>query len=69
MAYLVPVELPTQAGSKLLQKLWSFERAADVAVGVRTTLSRFSSFLCQLFSNLAFVPSLSWQNVRLYQDS
>jgi hypothetical protein len=36
MAYLVPVELPTQAGSKLLQKLWSFERAADVAVGVRT---------------------------------
>ena len=32
-AYLVPLRLPTQVGSKLKRKLWSFKRAADVAVG------------------------------------
>ena len=33
MAYIVPKSLPTQPGSKLLQKLWQFERLSDVAPG------------------------------------
>jgi hypothetical protein len=38
-AYLVPKSLPTQKGSKLLQKLWAFERASDIPVGSKATLS------------------------------
>ena len=37
-AYLVPLQIPTQAASKLIRKLWSFERAADVAVGASAVL-------------------------------
>ena len=37
-AYLLPLKLPTQAASKLKQKLWSFERASDVEVGASATL-------------------------------
>jgi hypothetical protein len=33
LVYLIPIHLPTQLGSKLLQKLWQFQRIADVAVG------------------------------------
>jgi len=33
LAYIIPKALPTQPGSKLLQKLWQFERLSDVASG------------------------------------
>jgi hypothetical protein len=33
MAFLLPVDVPSQTGSKLKQKLWAFERVADVLPG------------------------------------
>ena len=33
LAYIIPQALPTQPGSKLIQKLWQFERLNDVAPG------------------------------------
>ena len=39
LAFLVPKSLPTQPGSKMLQKLWQFSRAPDVAVGATVELS------------------------------
>lgn len=38
-AYLIPKNLPTQKGIKLRQKLWGFERSADIRVGDSTTFS------------------------------
>lgn len=37
-AYLVPLSLPTQVGSKLKQKLFDFARGSDVAVGATVEL-------------------------------
>ena len=34
----MPKSLPTQQDSKLLQKLWSFKRGSDVAVGGIVTM-------------------------------
>ena len=33
LAFLVPVSLPTQPGSKLIQRLFDFVRLPDIAIG------------------------------------
>lgn len=38
LAFLEPQKLPSQPGSRLLQKLWDFKRVSDVAVGTTTEL-------------------------------
>ena len=41
LAFLKPLDMPTQPGSKLIQKLWQFERLADIPVGA----SQHASFV------------------------